>query len=227
MKIIVAFLLFAFSFSETVIAHNIWPRGQYCLPMPPNQGCPFGWAKGTRFHDSEDYSGSGHYNQRHGHYPHLTSFGRNLGWGFCCKTHNTLVQKSWPKGSYCIFRKGGSCPRSFDQGSIFWDDEDVDNGNTYSGSVPDGHYDRNTRIYFCCRNDGSGRLKNLPTVQTFMLMRYKGSCPSVSGYRGPYTGFLDWDTEDTRNVDEKLGAHPDGVTKFGSGIKIEFCTYKH
>ena len=226
MKIIIAFLLFAFSFSET-IATGSWPDGQYCLPMPSNQRCPVGWVQGSRHHDSEDYSGAGHYNQRHGHVPHLTSFGRNLGWAFCCKVRNPIVFKSWPKGSYCIFRKGGFCPRGFDQGSILWDDEDDNNSNSRSGTLPDGDYGRNTRIRFCCRNDGSGPLKGLPTGETFMLMRYKGWCPSVSGYRGPYTGFLDWDTEDTRNTDEKLGAHPDGVSKFGSGIKIEFCTYKH
>ena len=57
-----------------------------------------------------------------------------------------------------------------------------------------------------------------------MLMRYKGRCPALSGYRGPHTGYLKWDTEDTRNRDERVGVFPDGVTT-PSYIKIEFCGY--
>lgn len=230
MKIVITFTLFALSFGKAIALHcgSNWPYGKYCLPMPANQGCPNNWVKGYRHHDSEDYSGSGYHNVRNGHVPYLSSFGRNLGWGFCCKTANSHggVSKSWPKGHYCIFRKGGHCPRGFGKGSIRWDDEDNNNKNSASGTLPDGDYGRNTKMYVCCRNDGSGPLQGLPPHDNFILMRYKGSCPSVSGHRGPYSGYLDWDTEDSRNIDEKLGVYPDGVTKFGSGIKIEFCTYK-
>ena len=34
---------------------------------------------------------------------------------------------SWPRGRYCISRKGGSCARGFTTGSVYWDDEDLFN----------------------------------------------------------------------------------------------------
>ena len=59
-----------------------------------------------------------------------------------------------------------------------------------------------------------------------MLMRYKGRCPKTAGYSWPKTGFLQWDTEDDYgNIDHRVGAFPDGRKTFGTGIKIEFCTY--
>ena len=116
-------------------------------------------------------------------------------------------------------------------GSLRWDDEDESNINKRSGILPDGSYGSDTRIYFCCRNDPitvfgvQSSLKSLPRCSETILMRYKGSCPKVVGYTGPYTGFLQWDTEDSENIDERLGAYPDGQKTFGTGIKIEFCSY--
>lgn len=228
MKFVIAFFLSALSFSE-VLAEGGWPDGQYCLPMPANQRCPIDWVKGYRYHDTQDFAAhNGYFNKRNGHVPHLSVFGRNLGWGFCCKvkTSYPIVQTSWPKGNYCIFRKGGVCPDGFDAGSIFWDDEDDNNQNSVNGTIPDGYYGRNTKVRFCCREDGTEPLTDLPSGETFMLMRRKGSCPSVAGYRRAYSGYLYWDTEHTRNVDEKLGVYPDGESKCGRGVTIEFCTYK-
>ena len=95
-----------------------WPDGTYCLPMPPNQKCPSGWQKGVRKHDTEDYQGSMHcHKKRQGWVPYNVDLCRNLGWGFCCKTRNyPRTGKTWPRGAYCIFRKGGTCPKSFDSG---------------------------------------------------------------------------------------------------------------
>lgn len=36
-------------------------------------------------------------------------------------------------------------------GSIFWDDEDKNNANGRGGTLPEGNYDGNTRILYCCR----------------------------------------------------------------------------
>ena len=30
------------------------------------------------------------------------------------------------------------------------------------------------------------------------------------GYLGPHTGYLQWDTEDRKNADERIGVFPDG-----------------
>ena len=57
----------------------------------------------------------------------------------------------WPSGSYCIFRKGGSCPSGFSEGRRLHDDEDDSNRNSVSGQLPDGIYNGNTQYEFCCK----------------------------------------------------------------------------
>ena len=51
---------------------------------------------------------------------------------------------------YCITR-GLFYVSGFTQGYITWDDEDIGNRNDHGGALPDGTYDSNTRIYYCCR----------------------------------------------------------------------------
>ena len=90
-------------------------------------------------------------------------------------------------------------------------------------------------MYFCCRNDAlSGwwirrkrnRLYGLPKCSEIIVMRYKGKCPLPGvGYRGPHTGYLQWDTENRNNQDKRVKVFPDGQKSFRSGIKIEFCSY--
>ena len=115
-------------------------------------------------------------------------------------------------------------------GYISWDDEDTRNANKHSGVLPDGSYGINTKIYFCCRDDRLisqvNILVGLPKCSQMILMRYKGTCPRMLfGYRGHHTGFLQWDTEDSQNADRRVGVYPDGQKTFGSGIKIEFCSF--
>jgi hypothetical protein len=51
-------------------------------------------------------------------------------------------------------------------------------------------------------------------------MRYKGTCPPNSpGYRGPHTGFLQWDTENDNNGDSRVGVFP-GVELRSSSVPI-------
>lgn len=114
----------------------------------------------------------------------------------------------------------------FHTGYIRWDDEDNKNQNRKMGTVPDGYYDLNTKIYFCCRHDDSSyRLQGLPKCAQMILMRYKGACFTNANYSLPRTGFLQWDTENNNNIDRRVGAYPDGQRTFHIGIKIEFCTY--
>ncbi|XP_028408616.1 uncharacterized protein LOC114531157 [Dendronephthya gigantea] len=230
MTTIIALIPFFFTLASSQAS---WPDGRYCLPMPSNKQCPSGWSKGYRRHDMEDHDDHKYCDvKRHGWVPYNYDLCRNLGWGFCCKTreNSPRTEKQWPSGSYCIFRYGGSCPKNFASGYIFWDDEDRRNNNGRSGVLPDGDYGRNTKIYFCCRDvQGlwtSKRLSGLPKCSEMILMRYKGRCPGAQrGYLGPHTGYLQWDTEDSRNVDARVGVFPDGRKTFGSGIKIEFCSY--
>jgi hypothetical protein len=89
----------------------VWPVGQYCLPMPSNERCPFGWETGYRFQTTEGK------NRVEGDQPYVATRGRDLGWGFCCKNRVAYSRAiSWPKGNYCIFRKGGFCPPGFMEG---------------------------------------------------------------------------------------------------------------
>lgn len=224
-KILFAFLLLYVSSSR---ANSAWPEGQYCLPMPVNQICPVAWQKGYRLHHTEQDRTEGQSNDRSGHIPYVFKFERSLGWGFCCKSkiRYSFEAPSWPKGRYCIFRKGGYCPRGFNEGTIYWDDEDKSNNNSALGTLPDGVYGKNTQIYFCCRNDGSRPLSGLPGCISLILMKYNNSCPTVTKYLGPYIGHLDWNTEDDWNSDQRLYAYPDGVSKFRSGTRIAFCTYR-
>ena len=41
----------------------------------------------------------------------------------------------------------------FSSGFIYWDDEDISNGNSHGGALPDGDFGSNTKIYYCCRYD--------------------------------------------------------------------------
>ena len=50
----------------------------------------------------------------------------------------------------------------------------------FTGTTPDGEYDRNTRIYFCCRNDGPAtRAIELPTTSPFHLLKWGDQCQKV------------------------------------------------
>ncbi|XP_028408615.1 uncharacterized protein LOC114531155 [Dendronephthya gigantea] len=233
MKMTTVIALIPFFFLFALSQAYQWPDGKYCLPMPLNRQCPPGWSEGYRRHDTEDFEGNKYCDvKRHGWVPYNYDLCNNPRWGFCCKTQENYPRtgKQWPSGSYCIFRYGGTCPRNFASGYIYWDDEDSQNENRRSGVLPDGVYGSNTKIYFCCRNvqgySSSNQLSGLPQFSEMILMRYKGTCPKAqSGHLGPHTGYLQWDTENTGNEDKRAGVFPDGGKTFESGIKIEFCSY--
>lgn len=58
---------------------------------------------------------------------------------------------AWPEGPFCIMRAGGVCPSGFEEGHRFWDDADDGNRNRSEGALPDGVFDDNTLVYFCCQ----------------------------------------------------------------------------
>jgi len=39
----------------------------------------------------------------------------------------------------------------FSNGYLYWDDADESNKNTFAGILPDGTYNSNTKIYYCCK----------------------------------------------------------------------------
>lgn len=56
---------------------------------------------------------------------------------------------------FWTFENAFSAVTGFGRGYIFWDDETSRNGNRHTQlleALPDGTYDENTRMYFCCRS---------------------------------------------------------------------------
>ncbi|KAJ7378967.1 hypothetical protein OS493_019666, partial [Desmophyllum pertusum] len=87
-----------------------WPVGTYGLPMPKS-GCPkgitFPWHVGTRHHDTEDHSPGNNWSTPYDLAGYVDR--NNMEQKFCMKTQrNSGI--SWPKGQYCILKKG-PCPQ--------------------------------------------------------------------------------------------------------------------
>ena len=93
----------------------LWPRGTYGLPKPKS-GCPkeekgsgFVWHEGSRYHDTPTFCPLNEWSNPYD----LAGFhGReNVRPYFCIKTRQGSSKFSlpWPKGKYCILKKG-KCP---------------------------------------------------------------------------------------------------------------------
>ena len=117
----------------------------------------------------------------------------------------------WQKGQYCIGKRG-SCKDldpAFIEGTIVWDDEDHSNGNRVSGAIPDGKYDHNTRMRYCCRSDGSvNNAIALPnTMPLFLWPNIDSRCQEVIGMSSRLISLLS-DDEDHSNDDACYGDYP-------------------
>ena len=129
----------------------------------------------------------------------------------CIMLYKLRLMFFWT-GKYCIYRKGGYCPLDMKAGFYHWDDEWLNNQNAQDGEYPDGKYDHNTLIHFCCRIHGDKNVPiSLPTHKPFFLLAYRSpECQQVkwtlatvewlqydtagSGSRGfvyPFNGYLD------------------------------------
>ena len=111
-------------------------------------------------------------------------------------------------GQYCIYKKG-DCPEELSEGFIFLDDEDNNNQNSIGGTLPDGIYNHDTNISFCCRTDGNkSDAMLLPVSKPFYLLAYGSSeCQRVEGALVTEE-FIQFDNEDTNNADGWGGTHP-------------------
>jgi len=132
-------------------------------------------------------------------------------------------------GQYCIFKQE-DCPTGFQEGYVFWDDEDNKNMNKKGGTLPDGVYDKDTLIYYCCRGDGD-KLKPvlLPVISSFYLFTSRQSnsseseCQRVEGAVATEE-YIRFDNEDSGNKDRWNGSYP-----YGAGIndhRIVYCYYE-
>ncbi|XP_053374836.1 uncharacterized protein LOC128547130 [Mercenaria mercenaria] len=204
-----------------------WPVGTYGF-MQGTHGCPGGktiWSSGWRKYDTEDLRSKNSFSANIGSYLKGEFHSSDIKTYFCMKSSERTSQYDmiWQSGAYCIL-KHGSCPQGFSTGYVFWDDEDLNNGNAKGGTLPDGTYDKNTRIYYCCRNDGSPQTPLLlPTQRPFVLVRYGRICQSVHGMHVRDV-FIHWDDEDFGNKDSAGGMHPldDGGS---NNHRLHFCYY--
>ena len=111
----------------------------------------------------------------------------------------------------------------FTQGWIKWDDEDDSNRNTKHNSLPDGKYDKDTKIEYCCRRDGFATNEIiLPTDVPFILYKATNQCQYVKGMNFR-EDFFRWDTEDDDTNNQSGGSRPYG--EVDGDIKLHYCYY--
>ncbi|KAL8580424.1 hypothetical protein ACOMHN_054338 [Nucella lapillus] len=210
-----------------------WPRGTYGLPKAVS-GCPGGrvtWYEGYRYYDNSYGLGSHNDFTSNLHLAGKWPVKDDIQMEFCTKGDRVLSQfdVDWPAGDYCIF-KYGACPTGFQQGFVQWDDANVVNHDSKDGTLPDGDYDRNTKIYFCCRNDSlPTHSLFLPIDKPFYLLRHTRGCQHVS-HMTLREEVVKWDEafdffffgyKDSERIG---GSHPldDGD---GDNHRLHFCYY--
>eukprot|EP00057_Strongylocentrotus_purpuratus_P011674 XP_011666148.1 PREDICTED: uncharacterized protein LOC105439147 [Strongylocentrotus purpuratus] len=208
-----------------------WPDGEYTLPMTAT-GCPEGgvsWAEGRRLFDTDDNNPENSWDPEDIHLNLPIKELSQMEMKFCTKktAQSADFRRVWQSGSYCIYKYGQICPKGFEEGSIYWDDNDINNGNDFDGTVPEGVYDHNTKIYFCCRTDDEPTKPIiLPVDHDFVLLTPTGTCQEVLEMNVAKEMFH-WDTEGHSEVS---GEHPyPGLKNAGSlkDVEIIFCYYQH
>jgi len=140
------------------------------------------------------------------------------------KLVNFFISALCSLGQYCLFKKE-DCPKGLKEGHVFWDDENDKNINKKGGTLPDGKYDQDTLVYYCCKTDGDRYTPiSLPVISPFYLKPFNTSeCQRVKGAIATKE-FIRFDTEDSGNKDRQNGSYP-----FGAGIanhRLLYCYYE-
>lgn len=203
----------------------LWPKGTYALPETTS-GCPsHEFDEGCRYQDSEDKDNK---NKFHGTHLLRGIFSKNMEMCYCVIKHdNEKSNNLWPAGTYCIAKKGESPDdEHFRKGEVHWDDEDKSNINRVSGELPDGKYDKNTKIEYWCRNDGSPHEPILlPTQVPFVLYQYsRWNCQKVLGMTTQKIT-IHSDDENKRNHDRCQDDHPYSETSCRKDQRLHLCYY--
>ncbi|XP_048242800.1 uncharacterized protein LOC124119955 [Haliotis rufescens] len=166
---------------KQVPAPTKWPAGTYAMPSA-TEGCPGDvFLDGYVQHTSDGGSTQSATVHVKGAFTPSSSK-----YHFCVKNSSTSDDADtaeWGPGRYCIHKKG-DCPTGFESGYVKYDNL-AGTTTTTSGSLPDGVYDADTRLDFCCRDDGYPIVPlKLPNTKPFILFRHKGeadSCQEVDG----------------------------------------------
>ena len=161
----------------------LWPRGTYSLIQVADQACNPGWLTSCRYRDTENTGPSNTWTDNIQSYIQGEFLKSSIKLCYCTKAQDDSSIFRWSKGTYCIAQKGGTCPDpAFSQGYMYWDDENEGNSNYVENAdgLPDGSYDENTRINYCCRNDGSSSdTIVLPSERDFVLLSPVEECQQV------------------------------------------------
>ena len=112
-----------------------------------------------------------------------------------------------------------------DTGWVKWDDEDSSNRNKKGGSLPDGSYNKDTVIRYCCQNASPWYDSiELPVIRPFYLLTSSSTvspkCQMVK-WAFSYLEYIIFDTSDQSNADREGGKHI-----FLHGRKLYYCYYK-
>ena len=118
-------------------------------------------------------------------------------------------------------------------GSVKWDDEDdfPRRVNDRGGQLPDGTYDRDTTINYCCRTNGNWYDSiELPVMKPFYLLTSNSlsspKCQMVKWAKSRMEYIL-FDTEDDNNRDNLSGNHVFVNTSDSFGrLNFYYCYYK-
>ena len=91
--------------------------------------------------------------------------------------------------------------------------------------LPDGVYNKDTKIFYCCRTDGDKfKPVSLPVLNPFYLMAYNSSeCQRVYGALATKE-FIRYDNEDSDNKDAWNGTH--AYEKGQRSLTITYCYYE-
>ena len=232
-----------------------WPNGLYgfvkAVPLRWDQGktygCPPGFNTWQRTQNLESEVSSSAYNQAWKYgvsgSPGERGLIKSVSWQFCMKRSGFYPDHErdfFPEGQYCIIKHHDeSCPFGFEKGWIFWDDENNQSGNKNSfygtqKSKPDGQFNHDTKIFFCCRNDGSYRDQiSLPKSEFdsfgLTLLPYKQKrCQRVAGKIARVASYF-FDTEDD-SESRNLRFHSDDgapyVRSLKDGFRFYVCVYE-
>ena len=198
-------------------------------------GCPkadgFSWDTGYIYQDLED-DNSRTASSSNFHLQAEVKSSGDVRRSFCMKTNQSSAtdagRQKWPFGKYCIYKKGSTCPKGLRKGSVLWDDENGKNGvnlNFQSGSVPNGKYNQDTKIFFCCQTVGSSSSPvELPIDKPFYLIAFDNKeCQEVLKTIHT-TEFIRYDTENTNNHDKQDYPYPYGADLYLP--YIYYCYYQ-
>ena len=121
------------------------------------------------------------------------------------------------------------CVSVFFIGWVFWDDENIeelDGGNMVRGFTPEGVYELDTLIYFCCNTKGNKSIPiELPLQNSFYLLAYNSEeCQSVQGATVT-SEYIQWDDEDRGNKNAHSDIAPYGVNLDAWNTNIHYCYY--